>query len=398
MPRPSRFAPPILSWQALRDGRNSGRVGCGPDRAGAAVAGAAGHRPGPGTGQASDPAPSLPAVESCDGPVVLDHWPVVDHSRAGRLSPPDRRPAVPPDSHRSASRPRGGRAPPRNHSPGRRRQRPGTRRGGRPRRQAAPGRRPRRARRGSRGSRPGRRQARGPMPWPARRARSSAGTPVLVIAALGVQRDGLADAGGLEGGPQRGALVLWQPRLGAERVPLPRLHQVVAGGAGVPVPTGQHDQRVADQDRGEPVASGRVAPGGRGGGAEVAGAVVAGGGGAALGGLQVLEGGDGGLGGVGEGVVAPAGKLGGVGRAGDLAGGQQLAVAVGDLPGEGQVLPAGVEYPQLRRRDLVSGVGAHPAGPSWGGTGGWAGVPSLARSAAYKAWYSWKWASWSKRC
>src|SRR6266704_40974 len=131
-------------------------------------------------------------------------------------------------------------------------------------------------------------------------------------------------------------------------------------------------------------------------------AVVVAGTGPATGGLQVLERGDRGLGGLGEGVVAPAGKLCGVGRAGDLAAGQQVAVAAQDLPGEGQLLAAGVDHPQFHRGDLVGGwplaVGAHPASPPWGGVGRWTGLPSLARSAAYRAWYSAGWASWSSRC
>src|SRR6266498_3345340 len=246
-----------------------------------------------------------------------------------------------------------------------------------------------------------------PPAWSVAASWPSALAPVVVLGRLRVQGDGSAGTGGLEAGPQRGALLLWQPRPLAEGVPLAGLDQQVAGGAGVPVPAGQHDQHIADQDRGDLAGSGRVAPGGRGGGAEVAGAdtpgavsvvvVVAARVRPALGGLQVLERGDGGLGGVGEGVVAPAGKLGGVGRAGDLAGGQQVAVAVADLPGEGQVLPAEVEHPQLHRRDLVGGVGAHRASPSWGGAGGWAGLASLARSAAYRASYSWGWASWRSR-
>src|SRR6266545_7554934 len=246
-----------------------------------------------------------------------------------------------------------------------------------------------------------------PPAWSVAASWPSALAPVVVLGRLRVQGDGSAGTGGLEAGPQRGALLLWQPRPLAEGVPLAGLDQQVAGGAGVPVPAGQHDQHIADQDRGDLAGSGRVAPGGRGGGAEVAGAdtpgavsvvvVVAARVRPALGGLQVLERGDGGLGGVGEGVVAPAGKLGGVGRAGDLAAGQQVAVPVEHLPGEGQVLPAGVEDSQFHPGGLVGGwprgVGAHPAGPSWGGAGRcWVGVASLARSAAYRAWYSAGWA------
>src|SRR6266487_4423289 len=64
------------------------------------------------------------------------------------------------------------------------------------------------------------------VPWPAR-GLSSAGTLALVVVAWGVQRGGGAGAGGLEAGPQRGALVVGQPRPGAERVPSAGLDQVV---------------------------------------------------------------------------------------------------------------------------------------------------------------------------